>query len=337
MNNFQLNIFSLLVPFILIPYTLTMYVLSANTICNCVKILFRNIVLKIISNIFVLSNVLNCFFIFGTQHAQYKKIQRLAYRTRNLYENFCHWLPCEDVNYLPHLIKFTFKAIVFSVAQLMYMTLSVSLIAPEVSSYFIMPGLLIPIFVNKLYPDLHYGALLVANFHFDQINREVKRIVSIAKASNDLAKANSCSNEIELRDSANHLETICLHYIELIEIVKEINRIMGTRVVLWLLLGLCNFLIHLFMEYLFVGIPIRYGHSLNFAISASGMFELCLQFSEFWFTTSVCSGVVQTVYETEMILSSVYVKFHVNDPFMRSVNSVHSYRNNVLKNIFDYR
>lgn len=316
-KKFKLNLFYLMTPLILIPYILTIYVIRAHRLTNAVKDLFKNIVLKIISNIYISSNLLNAMFLYCTKNLQYKQIQNLIYRTKNLHENMCTWLPLEDLYYLPYLMKFTIKSLVFVTTLLAYMTVSMTLIAPNVVNLYALPGFLLPILINKFYPDLYYGGLLLADFYLLHINEDLKRIISLNK--NVMRNTSEGLNGKEFNDLIDELDMISRNYIELIKIVKEFNRIMSLRVVLWLLLGFLNFLIHLFMQYVFIGIPIRYGHSLNIVIATSGLIDLFYQFMEFWFTTSICSSVMKKVHETETILTSVFIKLRVNSQLARSV------------------
>lgn len=312
MKQFQLKTIYLLIPFILISYSLTIYILYADFLFNAIKVLFKNIVLKTVSNILLLSNVINFVFLYGTQKFQYKKIQKLVLRTNNLCKNLCAWLPLENENYLPYLIKFTIKSLVFGTILLMYMLVSVYLIAPGMLSVYTLPGFLIPVFVNKFYPDLYYGGMLLADFLLLQINKDLRRIMNVA----GVGKSIDYVNDEDLSDVTNLLDTMSINYIELIEIVKDFNRIMSLRVVFWLFLGVLNFLILLFMQYIFVGIPIRYGHSLNILISVSGLVDLFYEALEFYHTVSACSSVMRRVNETETILTSI---LRGNGPFGRNV------------------
>lgn len=300
-----------------IPYVLAIYMSRVEHLLTAVRVLFKNIVLQIVSNVFISLNVLNVLFIYGTQTSQYKKIKKLIYRIINHYENMCTWLPIEDMYYLPHLIKFTIKSMVFTATFLAYITISMTLVAPDVVSLYAMPGFLMPLLVNKLYPDLYYGGMLLADFYLLQFNKDLKRIMS-----EHTAFVRNTSDEMhdkELADLIDQLDTVSINYIELIEIVKDFNRIMSFRVLLWILIGVLNFLIHLFMQYVFIGIPIRYGHSLNILISAAGFVDLSYQIMDFWLITAACSSIKKKVDEAEFILTSAYITLRVNGSFARSV------------------
>lgn len=289
------------------------YVPNVDLLLNAVKVLFKTIVLKMISNVYISSNVLNLLFLYITQNSQIKKIRRLIYRTINLYENLCRCLSLDDMDYLSCLMKFAIKSLVFAITVISYMIVSMTVIAPNAIKFYVLPGFLIPIFINKLYPDIYYGGMLLVDFYLLEINNELKRILNLP------AKISRNDKEIII-DVVEQLDTMSINYIELIEIVKEFNQIMSFRVVLWILIGLMNFIIHLFMECVFIGIPIRHGHSLNIIISVSGIVDLFYQFLEFWFTSKICTSVMKKVEETEIILTSMYVQLRDNGPFARSVN-----------------
>lgn len=312
LKRFKFHSIYLIGPFILIPYVIMAYVLHVDLLLNAVKVLFKTIVLKMISNVYISSNVLNLLFLYITQNSQSKKIRRLIYRTINLYENLCRCLSLDKIDYLSCLIKFAIKSLVFAIIVICYMIVSMTVIAPNVIKFYVLPGFLIPIFINKLYPDIYYGGMLLVDFYLLEINKDLKRILNLP------AKISRYDEEIII-DVVEQLDTMSINYIELIEIVKEFNRIMAFRVVLWILIGLMNFLIHLFMEFVFIGIPIRHGHSLNIIISVSGIVDLSYQFLEFWLTSKMCTSVMNKVEETETILSSMYVQLRDNGPFARSV------------------
>lgn len=314
LRRFKFNSFYSKVSYILLAYILIIYLIHVNQLLNAVKILIKNIVLKMVSNIYISSNVLNVLFLYITQTGQWKKIRRLIYRTINLNENLSRCSALEDKKYLlsSYLIKFTIKSLVFAVITIIYLIVSMTAIAPNVVNVYVLPAFILLIVINKFYPDIHYGGLLLIDYYLIQINQGLRGILNIpfriGKESSDIVE---------------HLDTISINYIELIKIVKDFNRIMSFRVVLWILIGLLNFIIHLFMEFVFMVMPIRYGHSLNIVIFTSGLIDLCYQFLEFWFTASICTSVVEKVEETKTMLSSMYVRLQeYNGPLERSVNVV---------------
>lgn len=297
LRRFKFISFYLVPPFILAPYIIGIYVMNVNVLLNAVTVLFKNIVMRIISNIYMSANVINFIFLYITQKSRTRKIQRLIYRTINFYENLCICVPLEDKYYFPYTIKFTIKSLVFAATIISYLIVSMTTIAPNVLNFYVLPGFVIPVFINKFYPDVYYGGMLFVDFCLLQINHDLKRILSL--------NAKNTGNSKEIIDMVDQLDTISINYIEMIEIVKEFNHIMSFRVVLWILLGVNNFLIHLFLQYAFIAIPVRYGHSLNIIIAASGIVDLSYQFFEFWLTSSACSSVKKKVEETEEILSSM--------------------------------
>lgn len=312
LRRFKFNPFYLIVLLcFFLPYILTVYAFNVSLLLNAVKVLFKNIVLKMVSNIYVSSNLLNLIFLYMTQTSQNRKIKRLIYRVVNFYENLSGCLSLDDTNYLPNLIKFTTKSLVFAVTLVIYMIVSMTTIAPNVIKFYAIPGFVIPVFINKCYPDIFYGGMLLVDFLLLQINKELKRIL--------ILRGKMDRNDKELLDIIDQMDTMSINYVELIEIVKAFNDIVSFRVVLWILLGQMNFLTHLFMQYVFIGVPIRYGHSLNIIISASGVIDLIYQFLEFWLTTSICTSVMKRIAETETILSSMYVQLRDDGPFERSV------------------
>lgn len=308
-RRFKFNSIYLIVPFISVPYILVNYVLHINLLLDAVNVYFKNIVLKIISNVYVSSNVLNFVFLCATQTMQTKKIHRLIYRTIELYENTR--LPLNEIYYLPYLMKFTIKSLIFGSTVVTYMIISMTLIAPHTIKSYMIPGFLIPVFINKFYPDIYYGGLLSVDLYLHQVNVNLKRILLNVTKHNDN----------ELVDIADQLDTISNNYIRLLEIIKEFNQIMSFRVVLWIFLGLLNLLIHLFMQFVFVGIPTRYGHSLNIIVSASGVVDLFYQFMDIWMQSWICNSVLKKINETETMLSSMYVQLlGIDGPFTKSVS-----------------
>lgn len=312
-RRFKFNpVYLILLLCVLVPYIFTVYAFNASLLLNAVKVLFKNIILKMVSNVYVSSNLLSLIFLYITQTSQNRKIKRLICRIINLYENLSEWLSLDDMNYLPNLIKFSIKSLLFAATAAMYMIVSMTAIAPNSIKFYSLPGFVVPVIVNKFYPDIFYGGMLLVDFYLLQINKELKRILNL--------RGKLACNDEELVDIIDRMDTISINYIELIEIVKAFNNIVSFRVVLWILLGVLNFIIHLFMQYVFIGVPIRYGHSLNTIISASGAINLIYQFLEFWLTSAICTSVMKRLEETETILSSTYVRLGEAGPFERSVN-----------------
>lgn len=310
LRRFKFNVFYLIGPFVIVPYILVIYILSANIVMSSVAALFKNVGLKMVSNVYLSSSVLNVIFIYFSQICHWKKLQRLVYRTMNLHVNLCGCLSWNDMYYHPYLIRFTIKSLVFSVTLVAYVIVSMTMIAPDAMKYYTIPGFLIPFFINKFYPDIHYGGMLLAELYFHRINEELRRILLNPTKYDDAKSV----------DIADQLDTLAINYVELMEIVNDFNKIVSFHVVLWILLGLFNLILHLFMEYIFVCIPIRYGHSLNIIIFASGVIVLLYQFLDFGFISSVCASVLRKVNETETILSAVYVHLQNDGPFVKSVN-----------------
>lgn len=311
-KSFTLNLCYAIIPFVLVPFYSITSIRDFSFLLNEVKVVFRNIVLKIVSNVYLASNLIFSLCIYGTQYQQYGRFRKLFHKTRKLATSFDRWLPLNGANYLPELCKFTLKAFIFSVVYEFYHVFSVSAIAPNRFGVFTIIAFVLPNFIIKFYPDLFYGGMLMANFYFRQMNKEIKFILQTI----DLRNAQT---EHLTKHFTNKLENVAIHYFHLIEIVKEFNSITSFRVLLWLCIFLLNFIVHLFMQYVFLGVPLRYGHTLNIAISVAGLIDTVLQFLEFWFTASICTKIANEISATERMLSSMYIHLRQNDHFKETV------------------
>lgn len=295
-------------PIVLIPCVLANYVLHKSIILDCVSTLFKNIVLKMVSNAYISSTVLNFLFIFATQPFKIKKMQKFVYRTVNLYRNLSEFISFDGMtNCLRYAIQFAVKTFVIAIISAVYLAVSMSLIGSGLFKFYMLPAFILPVFVNKFYPDIYFGGMLLVDFFLCYFNNNLKEILF------SVTDPDQSGNTQSFVDIAEHVETLSINYIELIEIVKEFNEIMSSRVVTWIMLTLLNFLIHLFMEYVFMLIPLRHGHSLNVIISASGVIDLLCQFLELWTISTVCNSVLKRVEETKNILSAIDIHLLLKD------------------------
>lgn len=312
-KSFSLNLFYAIIPFVLVPFYCITSIRDLSFLLDKVKVVFRNIVLKMVSNVYLASNLFFSVCIYGTQYQQYGRIKRLFHKIRKLLTSFGQWFPMDEVNYLPQLLKFTLRAFIFTIMYEIYHVFSVSAIAPNTFGVFTIFGFVLPNFILKFYPDIFYGGMLVAHFYFQQINKEIRHILNAAIV------LRGTQDEKLTRNLSKKLENVAVHYFHLIEIVKEFNSITSFRVLLWMCLWLWNFIIHLFMQYVFLGVPLRYGHTLNIAISMTGLADTVLQFFEFWLTTSICTKLINEINETETMLCSMYIHLRHNDQFKEIV------------------
>lgn len=314
-KSFSLNLFYAIIPLILVPFYSITSIRDFSYLLDEVKIVFRNIVLKMVSNVYLASNLIFSIGIYATQYQQYGRIKNLFHKIRKLVTSIDRWLSFDEVNYLPEVLKFTLKAFFFSVLYEFYHIFSVSAIAPNKFGPITIFAFVFPNFIMKFYPDIFYGGMLMANFYFGQINKEIKHIL---KEALDLK---SSRDENVTKNLSNKMENVAIHYFHLIEIVKEFNSITSFRVLLWFCVFLLNFVVHLFMQYVFLGVPLRYGHTVNVAISITGLIDTVLQFIEFWFTASICTKVVNEINATETMLCSMYIHLRQNDQFKEMVIS----------------
>lgn len=315
-KSFTLNILYAIIPLVLVPFYCITNFLEFSLLLNEVKVVFRNIVLKMVSNVYFASNLIISVYIYATQYYQYRRIKKLFHKIRILLTNIDEWLTLRNVNFLPELFKFTLKSFIFTLIFEVYHITSVSFVAPNTFGVTTILAFVLPNFIIKFYPDIFYGGMLVIHFYFHEMNKELRHIANI------IVDGNSSKNHELQRNLNNKVENLAIHYFHLIEVVKEFNSITSFRVVLWLCISVWNFIIHLFMQYVFIGIPIRYGHTLNMVISIFGFIDIIIQFFEFSFTTSICTKVINEINVTEKMLCSMYINFRHNDQFDSKVNLV---------------
>ncbi|XP_037026839.1 uncharacterized protein LOC119067794 [Bradysia coprophila] len=262
-----------------------------------------------VSTAFIVFNLIFSIYVHGTQFRQFGRIKKLFHKFRKLTANFDRWLPMDEVNYLPQLAKFTLRTFFFSIVYESYHLFSVSFVAPNKFSICSILAFVLPNFIVKFYPDIFYGGMLVAHFYFHQMNKEVKLILNTAIEQ----KSSWQENMNVITALSEKLENVAVHYFQLIEIVKEFNSITSFRVLLWLFILLLNFVVHLFMQYVFVGVSLQHGQKINVAISITGLIDTMLQLFEFWLTTSICSRLSNEISQTEIMLSSMYLHLRHSD------------------------
>lgn len=314
-KSFSLNVFYAIIPLVVVPFYCIISWQDYSFLIDKVKFLFRNHVLRMVSNIYLLSSLLSSVCIYGTQYQQYGRIKNLFHKIRKFLTSFGESFPMDEVNYLPELFKFTIRTFIFSIVYEIYHLFSVSAVAPNTFGVFSFLAFVLPNFILKFYPDIFYGGMLVAHFYFRQINKEIQHILN---ASVDLSSSHD--DEQLKRNLSEKLDNIAVHYFHLVEVVKEFNSITSFRVLLWLCTWLWNFVIHFFMQYVFIGVPLRYGHTLNIAISMTGLVDTVLSFFEFWLTTSICTKLAKEIDATEAMLGSMYIHLRHNDPISEIVN-----------------
>lgn len=306
-KRFQLNLCYSLIPFIIVPYTVTIFILEADQMFSGINMMFKNVILKIISNVYVKSNIVNVCFIYLTQYFQLKRTKLLLYKARHVYEIFNGTFTLSDYNYFPILMKFTAKFMFLTILVAIAIFVSLVLISPSLS-YISVIGLILPVFVIKILPDVFYGGMLLADFLFRIMNYKLQGIV------------NSAIEKSEFDSVLNKkFEMLSVMYVEVIEIVNVFHQIMSTRILFWLLLGVSNFIIQLFLQFVNISQQIRVGTLFNSTLSQYGVIILFAQSLEYWLTISVCSTLLKEFNRTQQILSSFQIEHSVKTKLGRSV------------------
>lgn len=295
-RKFQLNLCYLLFPFVIVSYALIIFFVQTDKMFHGIESLFKNVILKITSNIYVASNIGHFCLIYLSQYFYYNRTKLLLYKARSFYENFSGLFTLSEYNYLPLLIKFTVKSFLLGISLVIVVFISVMLIAPSLSWLSVI-GYILPVVIVKIYPDVYFGGLLIADFFLRIMNNKLREIISSAPERNGFDKVLN-----------NKFEIISIVYVELIEIVNAFNQIMSRRIVFWLLLGISNFIVQLFMQYVNIIKKIKDGTFSNSTISYCGIVILCVQYLEYWFTASVGSTVLKEFDKTQYILCSLRIR-----------------------------
>lgn len=312
-QSFSWNIFYAILPLILVPFYSITSLREISFLLDQVNLFFHNIVLRIASNAYMTSSLTFSIFIYCTQYRQHGRIKKLFHKVRKLTNSLDQWLCFDELNYLPQLIKFTLRTFVFSIMYEAYHFISIACVAPTKFNAISTIAFVLPNFVIKFYPDIFYGGMLATHFCFHRINKEIRHIID---AAIDSERAN---DDQLIGNLSNKMENVTVHYFELIDSTKEFVSLISFRVLLWLFISLLNFVVHIFMQYVFIDTSFRYGQALDSAISIVGLAATVLQFFEFWLTTSVCSKVLNEISATETMLLSMYIRRRHNDRFKEIV------------------
>lgn len=261
--------------------------------------LFKNIVLQLLTSVYMFYCAFNFIFLLSTQCFKYKLLKTTLKKSIKLIKVLNHKFSISELSYISELIKFTIKTvgvlilIIYSILE----HLSEVGMVMSMSKMILMFCTLIPFITLKIYPDCFYGSMLISRVYFKKINDEVEQIL---KESVILKQRRKLSNPLQHRIGFNELceqldQLSTLHQ-NLLEVTKAINEACSLQLMLFLVYMVFAILMDSFVGYILI---IRLSKEIDFTnisyILWNIFIGLVATYTELLLTINVSNGVMEEV------------------------------------------
>lgn len=248
----QSNEFKFLWYFTVIPVFVTAYpIVQMFFLSKFVKveIFGENTVVKIVSIAFVFINLIDFIIMYIGQYLKFQQIKELIFKSQNVIKQLNNELDRSEFRYGKPLLKFTVKTVICMLLLIYCVYQSVKRYTKFEDNWLFFALTALPNIIMKLHPDIFYGGQILINFYITQINSKISNVLAKAQnlsETNDLSEQKRYQKMIDFCELSDQLDRLCVLHSTFIEVSQRFCRICSFQVTLWVVIGLCVFLVNMF-------------------------------------------------------------------------------------------